>query len=45
MMTTVRLGPDSVEWRQSGGGDGVGGTGYSYIMGPDIISEQGPRLE
>jgi len=33
MMTTVRVGPDSVGLRQSG--EGV--TGYSYIRGPHIF--------
>ena len=42
MMTTVRVGPDSVGWRQSGG---VGIKGYSCIRGPHIFSEQVPHLE
>jgi len=39
MMTTVRVGPDSVGWRQWGGV-----TGYSYIRGPHVFFWIGAHL-
>ena len=38
MITTVRVSPDSVGWRQSG--EGV--MGYSYIRGPTFFLNRGP---